>query len=67
MKEFYIAPEVEIVCFAPIERLATDFWNSYGGVSVFSNGGGNDGSDQHIEVGPSETVSPTDPEYGGEK
>ena len=24
MKELYIAPEVEVLCFAPVENLATD-------------------------------------------
>lgn len=24
MKELYIAPEVEVLCFAPMEKLATD-------------------------------------------
>lgn len=25
-KKFYIAPEVEIICFAPVENVATDSW-----------------------------------------
>lgn len=56
MKELYIAPEVEIVCFAPIERLATgDSWN-WPGISMFSDSGDTDDSDKHIIV--------TDPTYG---
>lgn len=27
MKELYIAPEVEILCFAPVEALASEDWN----------------------------------------
>lgn len=54
MKEFYIAPEVEIVCFAPIERLAAE-WQGWGGISMFSNDGDDD-STGYIEV--------TDPTYG---
>ena len=31
MKELYIAPEVEILCFAPVEALANDWnWSSWG-------------------------------------
>ena len=32
MKELYIAPEVEILCFMAVETLADNsFWNTYGG------------------------------------
>jgi len=61
MKEFYIAPEVEIVCFAPIERLAAE-WQGWGGISMFSNDG-DDSSSQHITV-PNETG---DPDFDGDK
>lgn len=32
MKELYIAPEVEILCFAPLEALANEGWgwNTWG-------------------------------------
>ena len=30
MKEFYIAPEVEIMCFTPVEELANKGWAFYG-------------------------------------
>lgn len=65
MKEFYIAPEVEIVCFAPVERLAT--WDGYMN-SLFTSrtGGGTDDSKEYITV-PTDPVSTDDPEYGGEK
>ena len=29
MKEFYIAPEVLIMCFAPVEELASNDWGTY--------------------------------------
>ena len=29
MKEFYIAPEVLIMCFAPVEELANNDWANY--------------------------------------
>lgn len=29
MKEIYIAPEVEVLCFAPVEALANEFWNTW--------------------------------------
>ena len=29
MKELYIAPEVLIMCFAPVEELANSDWASY--------------------------------------
>ena len=34
MKELYISPELEILCFAPMEQLANGFDNS---VQVFEN------------------------------
>lgn len=30
MKKLYIAPEAEILCFAPVENLANEFWMTYG-------------------------------------
>lgn len=63
MKEFYIAPEVEIVCFAPIERLAAE-WQGWGGFSI--SNGGTDDSNQHITV-PNETQSTEDIEIEGDK
>ena len=35
MKEFYIAPEAELICFAPIEELASD-WDAQ--TSIFKSG-----------------------------
>jgi len=40
MKELYIAPEVEILCFMPVEALAADTW----GWSTF--GAGDNGTGQ---------------------
>lgn len=37
MKELYIAPEVEILCFAPVEALASDTW----GWTTWGAGGDN--------------------------
>ena len=48
-KEFYIAPEVEIMCFRPVEALAANAWNwgngsieeedpENGGIEITSNG-----------------------------
>ena len=38
MKELYISPEVEITCFAPVEDIANDFWESNnGGGALFSS------------------------------
>lgn len=55
MKEFYIAPEVEVLCFAPVEELANEFW------STWSAGGDNGtgklpghASDETIEGGGSD-------------
>ena len=33
MKELYISPELEILCFAPVENIATNTW---GGWNAFS-------------------------------
>lgn len=29
MKELYVSPEVEITCFAPVEALANDSWQTW--------------------------------------
>ena len=42
MKEFYIAPEVEVLCFAPVEALAAESW----GMSTWAFGGSDDGTGQ---------------------
>ena len=57
MKEFYIAPEVEVLCFAPVEALANQGdWSNY---SIHS------GSDYEDESGYVE-IPETDPENGDE-
>lgn len=59
LKEIYIAPEVEILCFRPVEMLANDFtstWNWSGGTGT---GGNNDGSLESEDVGQ-------DDEYEGD-
>ena len=57
MKEFYIAPEVEILCFAPVEALANQWnWSNY---SIRS------GSDYEDESGYVE-IPETDHENGDE-
>lgn len=38
MKELYIAPEVEVLCFAPVENLATDI--DFGDLIGGGSGGG---------------------------
>lgn len=53
MKELYIAPEAEIICFAPVEELALD------GASWQNLGGGADGSEIY-------NPEPTDPSMDGE-
>lgn len=50
MKELYIAPEAEIICFAPVEKLAADWEN---GVSLQSTASPN------VEV-----TNPLDPSDG---
>lgn len=46
-KNFYIAPEVEIICFAPMENVAADdgLWSAYSlksGTGVTPSGGNGD-------------------------
>ena len=56
MKEFYIAPEVELLCFEPVENIANDWL-------LLSNGNGQtpnqDGSNFGIYV-PDETTDSTE-------
>lgn len=55
MKELYIAPEAEIICFAPIEELA-DSWNwSDNPVSFMSSGNSN----ATVEIEIPEATNPT--------
>lgn len=63
-KEFYIAPEVEIICFAPVENLAAGSWGW--GWTTFGNGTGTTPdavSDTTVEGGG----SGDDSEYEGEE
>jgi len=49
VKKIYETPELEILCFAPCERLALDgrtFQQMYGGFE----GGADDGVDSFVEV-----------------
>lgn len=48
-KMYYIAPEVEIICFAPVENLAAESW----GWSPYGAGTGSvpDASDPTLENG----------------
>lgn len=55
MKEPYISPEVEILCFAPVEAVAADdwSWNTWG-LTRDSNGSGKlpgNASDEIVEGG----------------
>ena len=66
MKELYIAPEMEIMCFAPMEKLANGFdisWQSYQNFSRLDSGvsAGGDLRDDDIEVTlPGGNVDPLD-------
>ena len=61
MKETYIAPEVELLCFEPVENIATEF-------SLWSNGNGltpgQDGSNTEVEgtFAPTEGGPTVDPD-----
>lgn len=60
MKELYIAPELEIVTFAPVEQLASGYLEGYArtiGGSVTKNGGASD---------PDVDVDVIIPDAGGE-
>ena len=60
LKEIYIAPEIEILCFRPVELLANNFtgtWNWSGGTG--EAGGGNEGTLESENVGQ-------DSEYEGD-
>ena len=63
-KEFYIAPEVEILCFAPVERLANDFdagWESW---SIRAGGGDGEIQDSATNGGEIEDIIPSNPDDG---
>lgn len=54
MKEFYIAPEVLIMCFAPVEELANNDWANYALNGNSPSTPDEDGSTFDNELGDSE-------------
>lgn len=62
LKEIYIAPEVELLLFRPVETLADNsFWTTYG-----SGGSGQAGGDGIIESNGGDTVTDENEEGNGE-
>ena len=63
MKETYIAPEAELLCFEPMENIANDFWTTWGVRSGEDNGNGvvpdQGGASMGLDI-PSGTEDPDD-------
>ena len=56
-KMFYIAPEVEVISFAPMETVATSTWSW--------NGTGNPGGNASGDI--DNPIIPEDPDFEGEE
>ena len=62
MKELYIAPELELLCFAPAEELMSVYgesYNVYGGARSGLNTG-DEMSGDVVETQPDEEMDPLD-------
>ena len=63
MKETYIAPEAELLCFEPVENIANDFWTTWGVRSGDNNGNGLTPGQDGSNIGVEDTM-PNDPSDG---